>query len=162
MTGPAAGGREVAIGVVGRPHGLDGSFIVEKASTDDRRYRVGSILRVDGVPATVVSSRRAGGGRFAIRLDRAVERGQQLSLLRSELPEPDPDHVYVADLVGLTVLDDGGRAVGTVSDVLSGVANDNLLLGDGSLVPLVEDAVLELDAAAGRIVVARSYLERLP
>lgn len=162
MTEAADAGREVAIGAVGRPHGLDGAFLVERASTDERRFAVGATVRLDGVPATVVLSRRAGGGRRAIRLDREAERGQRLTLLRSELPPPDPGHVYVADLVGLSVLDDTGRPAGTVADVLAGVANDNLLLEDGRLVPLVEDAVLELDAGQGRVVVARAYLDPVP
>jgi 16S rRNA processing protein RimM len=162
MTGPADGGREVPIGFVGKPHGLDGAFFVEKGSEDERRFGVGASLRVEGVPATIVLSRRAGGGRRAIKLDRSVERGQRLTVLRSELPPPDPDHVYVADLIGLPVLDEDGRRVGTVADVLSGVANDNLVLTDGTLVPLIEDAVLELDPVEGRVMLTRPYGDPIP
>jgi ribosomal 30S subunit maturation factor RimM len=39
-----------------------------------------------------------------------------------------------------------------------GAANDNVELEDGTLVPLVEDAVRDVDLAAGRLVVARGFL----
>ena len=41
-----------------------------------------------------------------------------------------------------------------VAEVMPGLANDNLELDDGRLVPLIEDAIRELDVEGGRIVVA--------
>ncbi len=148
----------VPVGRVGRPHGLDGAFVVERPSDDEQRYAVGAVLYVDGVPATVVLTRRAGARRRAIKLDRAVERGQQLAVDRAALPAPDPGNFYVFQLVGLAVVDGTGREVGTVQDVLPGVANDNLELSTGVLVPMIDDAVLEIDTAGGRIVVAADFL----
>ena len=51
------------VGRVGRPHGLDGAFVVERGSDDESRYAVGAVLHVDGVPATITLSRRVGRGR---------------------------------------------------------------------------------------------------
>ena len=149
----------VPVGRVGRPHGLDGAFVVERPSGDEQRYAVGARLYVDGEPATVVLSRRAGGRRRAVKLDREVARGQQLAVDRADLPSPEPGHFYVFELVGLAVVDETGAPVGTVRDVLPGSANDNLVLSTGTLVPMIEDAVLEIDAAAGRVVVAASFLD---
>ena len=42
--------------------------------------------------------------------------------------------------------------------VRPGTANDNLELGDGSLVPLIEDAVREIDLDGSRIVVHGGFL----
>ena len=67
---------------MGRPHGLDGVFVVEEASEDARRFEVGSRLLVDEEPAVVVLSRRVGGGRPAIKLDRSVQRGAELAVRR--------------------------------------------------------------------------------
>ena len=53
----------VRIGRVGKPHGLDGSFVVEQASDDPARFAVGAELLVGGEPARVVASKRAGGRR---------------------------------------------------------------------------------------------------
>ena len=45
-----------------------------------------------------------------------------------------------------------------MADVASGVANDNLELTDGTLVPMIEDAIREIDLVARRVVVARAFL----
>ena len=148
----------VPVGRVGRPHGLDGAFVVESASDDERRWEVGATVLVDGAPATIELSRRVGGGRRAIRLDRRVERGAELAVHVSELPPPEPDSYYAFQLVGLAVVDEVGRDLGSVVEVYPGVANDNLELADGTLVPLIDDAVRTVDLAAGRIVVERGFL----
>lgn len=150
--------RLVPVGRVGRPHGLDGAFVVERASNDDRRWEVGAAVLVDGAPATIELSRRVGGGRRAIRLDRQVERGAELAVHVSELPASAPDSYYAFQLVGLAVVDEEGRELGSVVEVHPGVANDNLELADGTLVPLIEDAVRTVDLDAGRIVVERGFL----
>jgi len=146
------------VGRVGRPHGLDGAFVVERPSDDPGRFRVGATLWVAGERAKVVASRRVGGGRIAIRLDRPVERGERLSVRRGELPEPEPDHFYVFQLVGLEAVDGSGARLGRVEDVLPGAANDNLVLEDGTLVPMIEDAVEAIDLAAGRIVLNSDFI----
>jgi 16S rRNA processing protein RimM len=148
----------VPVGRVGRPHGVDGSFLVERASADEGRFAVGATLYLDGEPATVVSSRRGGGGRRAIRLDRPAPRGATLAVPRASLPPLEAGHFYAFQLVGLEVVEEGGRRLGTVAEVLPGIANDNLELDTGLLVPLVEDAVREVDLDAGRIVVAPGFL----
>ena len=148
----------VPIGKVGRPHGLDGAFVVERASPDDRRWEVGATVLVDGVPATITLARRAGGGRRAIRLDRDAPRGAELAVRDSDLPPPDPDSFYAFQLVGLEAVDEEGAPLGRIVEVHPGAANDNVELSDGTLVPLVEDAVRDVDLENGRIVVVRSFL----
>ena len=157
----APDGPDVPIGRVGRPHGLDGAFVVDGASEDERRWSVGAQLFVDGVPASIELSRRVGGGRRAIRLDRPVVRGATLTIPVSALPPPDPDSWYAFQLVGLAVEEEGGRVLGRVVEVHSGLANDNVELDDGRLVPLIEDAVSSVDIEAGRIVVVPGFLPDL-
>jgi 16S rRNA processing protein RimM len=147
----------VAVGRVGRPHGLDGAFVVEQASEDPRRFAIGATLLVDGQPAAVVVTRRVGGGRPAIKLDRSVARGAELSIRREDLPPPDPGSYYVADLVGLEALEEGGQRLGVVRDVLPGVANDVLELDSGLLLPLVEECVREIDLERRRVLVAPGF-----
>jgi len=150
--------RLVQVGRVGRPHGTDGAFVVEQASDDDRRWEVGAVVIVDGAPARVTLMRRVGSGRRAIRLDRPVPRGAELSVRLRDLPPPEPDSYYAFQLVGLDVVDDEGAPVGVVADVMPGPANDNLELGDGRLVPMIEDAIREIDLEGRRIVVAKGFL----
>jgi len=148
----------VVVGRVGRPHGLDGSFVVEHASTDPQRFAVGAVLYTGGELARVVSSKRA-RGRPVIRLDRRVERGTELAVPRSELPPPAEGSYYVFQLVGLAVEEAGGRVLGLVTDVTEGVANDVLELDSGLALPLHEACVLDVDLAAGRIVVAPGFAD---
>jgi 16S rRNA processing protein RimM len=146
----------VPVGRVGKPHGLDGSFFVERASQDDRRFAVGARLHVDGEPAEVVASKRS-RGRPVIRVDRDVERGAELAVPRSELPPPEEGEYYAFQLVGLEVEEDGGRALGRVEAVQPGVANDVLELDSGAALPLVDACVLDVDLESGRIVVAQGF-----
>jgi len=69
----------VRVGKVGKPHGLEGAFVVEEASEDPERFAKGATLLVEGEAARVVESKRA-GGRPVIRLDREVPRGTALEL----------------------------------------------------------------------------------
>jgi len=149
----------VRVGRVGRPHGIAGAFVVEEASDDPARFAVGARLLVGGEELEVVESRRVGGGRLAIRLDRPVARGSALELRRDELPEPEDDAYYVFQLVGLRVEEEGGRALGAVADVISAPANDVLELDSGVLLPLVGACVIDVDLPAGRILVAPGYAD---
>ena len=147
------------VGRVGRPHGLDGAFVVEQGSDDESRYAVGATLLVDGVQAKVVLSRRVGRGRRAIRLDRPVERGAALAIRRSDLPPLAEGEFWAFELVGLRVEEEGGRVLGTVRAVLPGAANDNLELDDGTLVPMIEDAIRSIDPAAGIVLLNPGFMD---
>lgn len=146
----------VAIGRVGKRHGLDGSFYVERPSADDRWWRPGARFYAGGAEAEVVGSRRA-QGRPVIKLDRSVPRGAPLEVEREELPPTGDGEYYAFQLVGLAVVEENGRPLGTVADVLPGVANDVLQVDDGVLLPMVEACILEVSLAAGRVVVAEGF-----
>ena len=149
----------MTVGRVGRPHGVDGSFFVEGASDAPERFARGAVLLVDGKPAEIVVSKRGAGGRPVIKLERPVPRGATLAVRRDDLPEPEEDAYYVFQLVGLRVEEEGGRALGTVTEVENGPANDTLALDTGLLLPLVESCVLDIDLDDGRILVARGFAD---
>jgi 16S rRNA processing protein RimM len=153
---PPSGAREVRVGRVGRPHGLDGAFVVEEASAEPERFAVGATVSVDGEPAVVVERKQA-GGRLVVRFDREVSRGQLLTVPRAALGDLREDEYYVADLVGLEVAEEGGRSLGRVAQVVPGVANDVLELDTGAALPMVADCVLSVDRDAGRITIAPGF-----
>ena len=147
----------IAVGRVGRPHGLDGSFFVEDPSEAPERFAVGARLFAGGEEVRIVGSKRA-RGRPVIRLDRRIERGTPLAVRREDLPLPPENSYYVFQLVGLDVeSEDGGGVLGRVVDVAPGVANDVLELDSGLALPLVEACVLTVDLERGRIVVAPGF-----
>jgi len=146
----------VVVGRVGKSHGLDGSFVVENASDAPERFEVGAELIVEGEPVKVLARRHA-RGRPVIRLDRRVPRGAKLEVPREALAPAGEDEYYVFQLVGLRVQEDGGDELGTVTDVLPGVANDVLELDSGIALPMVEDCVRVVDLSARRITVAPGF-----
>jgi 16S rRNA processing protein RimM len=148
----------VAVGRVGKPHGLDGGFFVDEASDDPERFVAGAELLVGGEPARIVASRLA-RGRPVIRLDRRVARGATLEVPRSALPPAEAGSYYVFQLLGLTVKEEGGRELGRVADVVPGVANDVLELESGVLLPMVEECVQEIDLERGRILVTPGFAD---
>jgi 16S rRNA processing protein RimM len=149
----------VVVGRVGKPHGVDGSFFVEGPSDTAQRFAKGATLLVDGVPAEITISKRGAGGRPVIKLDREVGRGATLAVRRADLPELEEDAYYAFELVGLRVEEEGGRTLGTVTEVENRPANDTLELDTGLLLPLVEACVLDVDLDAGRILVARGFAD---
>jgi 16S rRNA processing protein RimM len=153
-------------GRVGRPHGLDGSFHVAlpNAALLDASERV----TVAGLEREIV--RRAGtASRPILRLDGCdsrddVEalRGEELTVPRSIAPPLEDDEWWAEDLVGCTV-HDAGRHVGVVRNMLALPSCEVLEVtregGDGELlVPLVSDAVREVDMAARAIDIDLRFL----
>lgn len=146
----------VRIGRVGRPHGVDGAFFVEQPSQDKRWWKTGASFLADGERVEVVAHRTS-SGRPVIKLDTHVPRGTYLEVERSALPPTAEDEYYAFQLVGLSVEEQGGRTLGTVTAVTPGVANDVLELDTDVLLPMVEDCVREIDLETGRIVIAQGF-----
>jgi 16S rRNA processing protein RimM len=72
------------------------------------------------------------------------------------LPE---GHHYVHDLIGLAVVTQDGEALGTVSEVLRGPANDVYVAGK-YLIPATHDAVAAIDMEGRRLIVrSRAFLD---
>ena len=151
----------MTIGRLGRPHGLDGAFFVEGASDDPRWFKTGGSLLVGGVEAKVVVGRHGAGGRPVIKLDRPAGRGETIEVPREALPKPAADEYYTFQLVGLEVVEEGGRALGTVRAVVPGIANDALDIGNNLLLPMIGACVLTVDLDAGRILVASGFADAL-
>jgi 16S rRNA processing protein RimM len=88
-------------------------------------------------------------------------RGEAIEVPRAEVGTLPEGEFLVDDLVGCAVVD-GGRAVGTVQDVLLLPAADVLEVAPDSgaalLVPLVADAVRSVDVDARRIDVDMTFV----
>jgi 16S rRNA processing protein RimM len=147
----------IAVGRVGRPHGLDGAFFVEDPSEDPRWFEQGAMLHAGGIEVEVVSARRGAGGRPVIRLDRPVPRGTALEVPREALPQTAEGEFYAFELVGLDVVEEGGRDLGRVIAVHPGPANDAIELDGGLLLPLVEACIRAVNVEEGRILVAPGF-----
>jgi 16S rRNA processing protein RimM len=159
-------GRWLRAGLVGRPHGLDGSFYVREPTPS--LLDLGANVLISGRPWTI--ARRAGDERRPIiRLEGCEDRdavqalrGEALMVARPEAPPLGDDEWWEADLVGCVVRD-GERLVGTVRRLLGMPSVDVLEVavtdgGSDLLVPLVRDAVRSVDTERKLIDVDLRFL----
>jgi 16S rRNA processing protein RimM len=146
-------------GVVGRPHGLDGSFHV--ADPVASLLELGTEIRLGEARREIV--RLAGrDDRPILRLEGCDDRdaaealrGQELFVARAAAPELEEDEWWAADLEGCAVRD-GDREVGVVARLLALPSCEVLEVtraGEAPdlLVPLVRDAVRDVDVD-GRVI----------
>jgi 16S rRNA processing protein RimM len=149
-------------GRIGRPHGLDGSFHVTRPR--GMLLPLGGAVRIAGRVFEIV--RRAGtDDRPILRLrgvdDRAgIEtlRGEDLMIERADAPALPEGEYWAEDLEGCVVVTaDDGRELGVVARLRPLPSCEALEVGD-LLVPMVGDAVLDVDVAARRIVVDPGFL----
>jgi 16S rRNA processing protein RimM len=171
------GSHAVPAGRVGRAHGLDGSFYVTGARP--RLLALGTTVTVAGRAAKV--TRRAGTDEHPIvRLeaheDRAAAeavRGLELTVELSDAPDLGEGEWWASELEGCRVVD-GERHVGIVTRLVElpscealqvRLAASDTERAAGSagelLVPLVREAIRQVDIARRRIDVNMSFLEEV-
>jgi 16S rRNA processing protein RimM len=156
--------RLLRAGIVGRAHGLDGSFYVALPSPG--LLAVGTSVRL-GNTERVIERRAGTDARPIVRLtgcegrdDVSALRGAELLVAREQAPALEDDEWWVEDLEGCAV-HDGNRPVGTVRRVLALPSCEVLEVdrdGGELLVPLVTDAVRAVDVEARRIDVDLGFL----
>ena len=105
-------------------------------------------------------SRRVGRGRPRDPARPAGRRAARCWRFRAPSCRRSPEgEFYTFEIIGLRVEEEGGRALGVVRDVLPGPANDNLELDDGTLVPMIEDAISSIDPAAGIVLLNPGFID---
>jgi len=145
--------RWLRAGVVGRPHGLDGSFHVGSPVAD--LLDVGVEVQIAGAARRI--DRMAGHERRLILRVEGSEgrgaaedlRGQEILVHRDQAPPLEEDEWWATDLVGCVVRD-GDREVGVVARLLALPSCEVLEVtrhggGPELLVPLIKDAVRGVD-----------------
>lgn len=158
----------ILLGVIGRPHGVRGLMRVTSHTadpadltaygplSDDRGRRF--VLRWRGAGVAEVEE-QVGGAAVKVADRTAAEKltNTRLYIDRAQLPEPEAEEFYLADLVGMMAVDAAGRTLGTVGTVHDYGAGASLeIMQDGAapvLVPFTRACVPEVDLAAGRLLV---------
>jgi 16S rRNA processing protein RimM len=145
----------VPLGHVSRAHGLKGEV---KISLDGEGACLvpGAVVRIGDVDRVVEQARVTAG---ILRLQGITDRnaaellkGSVLQVRRSQLPDIDDDEVYLADMVGLPMVDKSGRMLGTITGFTDNVAQPLALVrvtaGHEAMVPFVPPLVVEVRADA--------------
>jgi len=163
-----AADRMIAVGRVAGAFGVRGEVRITAFTEEPlalARFR--ELKRQDGSPGlTILSAREAKGGVIArcpgIETKEQADalRGLRLYIPRDALPEPDEDEFYLADLIGLSVVDPAGEAIGKVKSVQDFGAGDILEIlpeegGPTWYLPFTRDAVPDVRIADGLIVAVR-------
>ena len=162
------GQRLVVIGEIARPHGLHGEMRVTPLTDHPERFAgvtdcvLWDRARDTREPCRITGARRQGNavllslaGCSTVEAAAALV-GRLVALPEAEaLPLP-PGQFYPWQIEGCRVLTEDGREVGRVARIEQSGAQDLWVVSDGArehLIPAVAEIVLEVDIAAGRVVI---------
>lgn len=147
-------------------YGLDGAVkVMPLTDFEEQRFERGASLVV-GEDTHEVEWSREGQPGLVVKLSgidsRTVAelfRGRYLEVPESEARTLEAGRFYHRQVVGLTAVTASGQGLGVITEVLERPANDVWVSreGDGGvehLIPAVKDAIVDVDLAAGRVVVA--------
>lgn len=159
----AAPGDRVTVGLVHGLNGLRGAVRVEVLSDDPGRFAVGSVLFAEGDdrPLTVTSVQPSKPGvlvHFEGLSSREAAEQLRGRYLEADSAEPLPEgNWYWHELRGLEVQTIDGVVLGSVADVFRAGGSEVYIVRGGALgeilVPGVQGIVVELDPAAGQMIV---------
>ncbi len=150
------------VGRVVGPWGLRGDLKIDSYSDFPERFHPGSLLYLNGRPATVVHSRKSRQA-IIVKLDLVNDRTYAESLRGALLTIPPADlgplpegSFYHFDIIDSDVWTETGDHLGRVKEILQTGAHDVYLIkrDDGEvLLPAVSGVVLEVNPEKRKIVV---------
>jgi 16S rRNA processing protein RimM len=160
----------LALGVLGRPHGVRGELVFHAFNPGgvqlaDLSLPLAVLLRrgSDARPASVRAARPFQNGALVVlegldsREAAATVTGYELCVARAVLPPLGADECYISDLIGCAVFDQQGRSLGQVKSTFWNGTHDVLSIVDPAgqelLVPAIGDFLCSIDLAQKRIVV---------
>jgi 16S rRNA processing protein RimM len=166
MTGPAEA--LVAIGEIARPHGLRGEVRVTPLTDHPERFErldacvLWDATRDEREPCRITTARRQGGavlvaidGYASVDAARGLV-GRLIAVPRNEALPPPPGSFYPWQLEGARVTTEDGQLVGRLAGIEHSTANDLWVVerdGREHLIPAVPEIVIDVDVAAGRVVI---------
>jgi 16S rRNA processing protein RimM len=160
--------KTVVLGVVGKPHGVQGEVWLRPHNAHGRSFEGlrELVLVRDGVATThaIVALRLTPDGALAqlagigTREAAAALTLAEVRAPRAALPPLGPGEFYVDDVIGCDVVHGSGRALGVVSSTFWNGAHDVMVVtgeeGAEELIPLLPQFVVTMDAAGRKIVVS--------
>ena len=157
----------VLVGRFGAAHGVRGELRLKSFTEDPAAIRgYAPLTDASGARKFVLSALRVvKDDMCVVRVEGVADRDAaekltniDLYVARENLPPPDEDEFYQADLIGLEAVTESGEAYGTIERVLDFGAGDILEIcppdgGETRLVPFTKAAVPLVDIAARRVVI---------
>ncbi|MEX0298863.1 MAG: ribosome maturation factor RimM [Kordiimonas sp.] len=161
----------ICVGAIAGSHGVRGDIKL-KSFTDgpDAIFSYSEIHKGPNGPLVSLKKVRATKDGFVARMEGVTTpeeaqalKSSQLFVSRTSLPDEDDDEYYLADLIGLTALDENGEEIGFVRAV-ENFGSDDLLelvlhepvknLGRQVFIPFLKTLVPAVDIGSGTVTVA--------
>ena len=153
------------VGVISSTHGVRGEVKVFPTTDDPQRFRRLKEVTLD-----------TGRERLSLKIqnvkffknmvilkfegydninDIECYKGKELWIHRSQAGNLKKDEYFIADLVGMTVTEEDGHVLGTLSDVIQTGANDVYVVkmesGKELLLPAIRQCILKVDVESGQM-----------
>ncbi len=156
------------IGTITAPQGIKGEVRVYSHMDDIEWFHQLDHLYIkekDGLQETAVTSVKIVKGMAVLGLDRIPDRneaerfrGKELYILREQAKQPAEDEYFLADTIGMTVMDEEGTPLGIVEDTyLTGrdpvLVIRNKETGGEHLVPAIGEFVKDVDLTEKKMIV---------
>lgn len=168
-------GELIAVGRIVKPFGVRGEVRVRSLSDVPGRFEWLRRVTVEAptgrvlvTTVTGVREDRSVAGGYILGLEAltapeqaAAWRGALLKIPRDQAPALPEGAYYEFQLVGLTVSDEAGEALGTLADIWETGAHHVFVIRGGGreiLLPATRQAVAAVDLAGGTMVVRRAAL----
>ena len=149
----------LSVGFLRRPHGLKGEIIMDLHTDFPERMKKGRELFVGEKhkPMTLTNVRPHQSG-LLVKFkdiespdDAGLYRNQWVYTKSKDVPLPEGQH-YKHELIGLKVVDENGRPLGELVEILETGANDVYVVrgdsGKDLLLPAIPSVILDLDVGA--------------
>ncbi|MBR1628996.1 MAG: 16S rRNA processing protein RimM [Lachnospiraceae bacterium] len=153
------------VGVITKTHGLKGGVKVYPTTDDPGRLSPGRVVWLDaksGPISATIKSVSPFKKIFIITFEEfsdinEIEPFKGVDLLMENEPDALAEgEYYVDDLIGLSVQDEEGRELGTLSEVMVTGDNDVYIVKSNDaeiLIPAIKDCILEVSPEEGRMKV---------
>jgi len=155
------------VGIYSNTHGVRAEIKVFPTTDDPRRFKKlkSVIMRADRAPEMTLEIESVRYQKQFVLLKfkgidniNDIERykGAGLWVPRKDAVPLGPDEYFIADLIGLTIVDEDGNELGKLTEVLQTGANDVYVCDNGEreiLLPYIKDCVLNVDVEKGVMTV---------
>jgi len=157
----------VRVGRIGRPHGLAGELtLLECSLGPDELLGIGTFTwrgREGAARALTLDRVRGAGVRLLLGFAGLHNREQAAPLVNGELlaeserlPDPGPGVAYAFQLIGLAVVTEDGRELGTLAEVMGRGAQPLYVVRGARelMIPAVPEFIKRVDLEARRVTVS--------
>ena len=153
------------VGVITSPHGVHGEVNVFPTTDDPKRFLDLKKIYLDTKKELIeceIKSVKFFKNKVILSFNgmddrNAIEKYRQCDLLidREDAMELGEDEYFICDLIGLDIIDEDGKKIGVLKDVMTSAANDVYVVektdGEELLIPAIRDCILDTSLEEGYI-----------